>query len=95
MYPKMKEEKSEQTKSSFEKPTLNIRNICDREWVPKHCPFLRAMVQMTHSNRILEIGAGYTTPFLLEGLINNERVLDDGNLNKKYGRSASMIQNLW
>ena len=47
-------------------------------------PFLRAMVQMTRPNRILEIGAGYTTPFLLEGLINNERVLDDGNLNKKY-----------
>ena len=33
---------------------------------------------------VLEIGAGYTTPFLLEALVNNERVLDDGNLCEKY-----------
>jgi hypothetical protein len=33
---------------------------------------------------ILEIGAGYTTPFLLEALINNERVYDDGNLEPSY-----------
>ena len=47
-------------------------------------PFLRSMVQMVRPNRILEIGAGYTTPFLLEGLINNEQVFDDGNLDKDY-----------
>ena len=47
-------------------------------------PFLRAMVQMLRPNRILEIGAGYTTPFLLEGLVNNEWVFDDGNLNQKF-----------
>jgi len=34
--------------------------------------------------KILEIGAGYTTPFLLEALINNERVFDDGNLMESY-----------
>ncbi len=47
-------------------------------------PLLRAMVQMLRPNRILEIGAGYTTPFLLEGLINNEQVFDDGNLDYKF-----------
>lgn len=47
-------------------------------------PFLRAMVQMLRPNRILEIGAGYTTPFLLEALINNERVFNDGNLQEDY-----------
>lgn len=47
-------------------------------------PFLRSMVQMLRPNRILEIGAGYTTPFLLEGLVNNERVFVDGNLNQDY-----------
>ena len=26
-------------------------------------PFLRSMVQLTRPNRILEIGAGYTTPW--------------------------------
>lgn len=47
-------------------------------------PFLRSMVQMVRPNRILEIGAGYTTPFLLEGLVNNEQVFNDGNLNSDY-----------
>ena len=47
-------------------------------------PFLRSMVQMLRPNRILEIGAGYTTPFLLEGLVNNEQVFDDGNLDEDY-----------
>ena len=42
--------------------------------------FLRSMVMMLRPKRVLEIGAGYTTPFLLEALINNERVFDDGNL---------------
>ncbi len=46
--------------------------------------FLRAMAQMLRPKNILEIGAGYTTPFLLEAIINNERVYDDGNLNPEY-----------
>ena len=46
--------------------------------------FLRAMAQMLRPKNILEIGAGYTTPFLLEALINNERVYDDGNLEPAY-----------
>jgi hypothetical protein len=47
-------------------------------------PFLRSMVQMLRPNRVLEIGAGYTTPFLLEALVNNERVFNDGNLKEEY-----------
>ena len=46
--------------------------------------FLRSMVMMLRPKKILEIGAGYTTPFLLEALINNERVFDDGNLSGSY-----------
>ena len=46
--------------------------------------FLRSMVTMLRPKRILEIGAGYTTPFLLEGIINNHRIFDDGNLNESY-----------
>tara|TARA_Y100001934_G_C11942565_1_gene580919 strand:- start:169 stop:696 length:528 start_codon:yes stop_codon:yes gene_type:complete len=42
------------------------------------------MAQMLRPKNILEIGAGYTTPFLLEALINNERVYDDGNLEPLY-----------
>ena len=46
--------------------------------------FLRALVQMVRPNKILEIGAGYTTPFLLEAIINNERIFNDGNLKESY-----------
>ena len=46
--------------------------------------FLRAMTLMLRPSRILEIGAGYTTPFLLEALVNSERVYDDGNLQESY-----------
>ena len=47
-------------------------------------PFLRSMVQLLRPNGVLEIGAGYTTPFLLEGLVNNQQVFDDGNLDNRY-----------
>ncbi len=47
-------------------------------------PLLRSIVQMVRPNRILEIGGGYTTPFLLQGLVNNEFVFDDGNLDPSY-----------
>ena len=46
--------------------------------------FLRAMALMLRPARILEVGAGYTTPFLLEALVNGERVFDDGNLQSSY-----------
>ena len=49
--------------------------------------FLSSMVMMLRPKRVLEIGAGYTTPFLLEALINNERVFDDGILKESYFRN--------
>ncbi len=51
-------------------------------------PFLRSMVQLLRPSRILEIGAGYTTPFLLEALVNNEQVFNDGNLKQEYLSSS-------
>jgi len=47
-------------------------------------PLLRTLVQMIRPQRILEIGAGYTTPFLLDGLKANEELFDDGNLDPSY-----------
>ena len=51
-------------------------------------PFLGSFVRMARPNRILEIGAGYTTPFLLDGLKKNYEIMDEEgpqrNLNKKY-----------
>ena len=47
-------------------------------------PLLRTLVQMARPQRILEIGAGYTTPFILDGLKANEKMFDDGNLDPRY-----------
>jgi len=47
-------------------------------------PLLRTLVQMARPQRILEIGAGYTTPFILDGLKANEEMFDDGNLDPRY-----------
>ena len=51
--------------------------------------FLRSMAHMLRPNRILEIGAGYTTPFLLQALVDNSRIFDDGNLQESYFESYS------
>ena len=48
-------------------------------------PFLRSFIQMVRPNRILEIGAGYTTPFLLEALNKNNKIMDEGNLMEGWG----------
>ena len=52
-------------------------------------PLLRSLVRMVRPQRILEIGAGYTTPFLLEGLEKNEELFNDdsGYLNEEYAKN--------
>ena len=40
-------------------------------------PLLRSLIRMVRPQRVLEIGAGYTTPFLLDGLEKNEELFDD------------------
>ena len=48
-------------------------------------PFLASLVGLARPQRILEIGMGYTTPFLLNSLKDNtENLLWDGNCNKEY-----------
>ena len=47
-------------------------------------PLLRTLVQMIRPQRILEVGAGYTTPFLLDGLKVNDKIFDEGNLDPSY-----------
>ena len=53
---------------------------------------LRSMVQMVRPSRILEVGAGYTTPFLLEAIVNNMRVFNDGTLNHSYFSSPYVYE---
>ena len=53
-------------------------------------PLLRSLIRMVRPQRVLEIGAGYTTPFLLDGLEKNEELFDDGSgrcLNKEYAKN--------
>ena len=48
-------------------------------------PFLESLVGLARPQRILEIGMGYTTPYLLEGLKSNtEGLLWDSNCDKEY-----------
>jgi len=48
-------------------------------------PFLKSLCEMARPERILEIGMGYTTPFLLEALKNNtNNLLWDSNCDKEY-----------
>ena len=51
-------------------------------------PLLRSLIRMVRPQRVLEIGAGYTTPFLLEGLEKNEKLFDDysGCINEEYAK---------
>ena len=58
-------------------------------------PLLRTLVQMIRPQRILEVGAGYTTPFLLDGLKANEELFDDGNLDPSYKKWHETPNNDW
>ena len=53
-------------------------------------PLLRTLIQMIRPQRILEVGAGYTTPFLLDGLKANEELFDDGNLDPSYKKGYDL-----
>mgnify|MGYP001024466740 FL=1 len=51
----------------------------------KVAPFLRSLTELTRPEKILEIGMGYTTPFLLEALESNTKgLLWDSNCDKEY-----------
>jgi hypothetical protein len=48
-------------------------------------PFLQSLIGLTRPKRVLEIGVGYTTPFLIEGIIKNSKFwVEEINANKKY-----------
>ena len=51
----------------------------------KVAPFLRSLAELTRPQKVLEIGMGYTTPFLLEAIEkNSEGLLWDSNCDKEY-----------
>ena len=59
-------------------------------------PFLASLVGLARPQRILEIGMGYTTPFLLNSLKDNtENLLWDGNCDKEYLTKPYKPSLLW
>ena len=56
--------------------------------------FLRSLIQMVRPNKILEIGAGYTTPFIHEAIVNNKRIFNDGNLKESYFKNYNYTPKL-
>ena len=47
-------------------------------------PFLIGLMEMARPQKVLEIGFGYTTPFLMEGLKNNFELHWDGNCDPEF-----------
>ena len=48
-------------------------------------PFLQSLMALCRPQRVLELGAGYTTPFLIEGLENNKDIfIDPECINPQY-----------
>ena len=48
-------------------------------------PFLQSLISLSRPQRVLELGAGYTTPFLIEGLENNKDIfIDPECINQEY-----------
>ena len=46
----------------------------------KLAPFLKSMVEFIRPSKILEVGAGYTTPFLIDAIKANKVLINEGNL---------------
>ncbi len=61
-----------------------------REWHSKNygtedvAPFLQSLIALSRPQRILEIGVGYTTPFLVEGIERNKDMIFDRNTDREY-----------
>jgi hypothetical protein len=51
-------------------------------------PFLYSLVRMLRPTRLLEIGCGYTTPWLIKALEDNENVHIDWNADPEYFKKA-------
>lgn len=63
-------------------------------------PFLYNFCRLTRPEKILEIGMGYTTPFLLDAIADNQEIYVDGNidddyLKKNYSPKLISINDTW
>ena len=70
-----------------QKPTMPYEDCFQQGMgTEQMAPLLYSLVRFLRPQRILEIGLGYTTPFLVKGLENNEQIHIDGNADMEYFR---------
>lgn len=76
---------SDQIIMNTEKPSMLFED-CFQEGMgtEQMAPLLYSLVRFLRPQRILEIGLGYTTPFLIKGLEHNEQIQIDGNADMEY-----------
>ena len=72
---------------------LNTLNIKHKEWYRPGMgtenvgPFLQSLMALCRPQRVLEIGVGYTTPFLIDGIQKNSNlIVERNNINEEYLR---------
>ncbi len=69
------------------KPSLPFSEYFHKGMGTEHVgPFLYSLIRMVRPSRLLEVGMGYTTPWLLQGLMDNESVYIDTNADVEYFR---------
>jgi len=76
---------SDQIIMNTEKPTMLFEDCFQEDMgTEQMAPLLYSLVRFLRPQRILEIGLGYTTPFLIKGLEHNEQIHIDGNADMEY-----------
>jgi len=82
---KFEERMFDQIKVDEDKPSMPFED-CFQEGMGTEqlAPLLYSLIRFLRPQRILEIGLGYTTPFLVEGLENNEQLHIDCNADIEY-----------
>ena len=67
------------------KPQRRFEKYYRRGYGTEHVgPFLASLIRMVRPQRILEVGVGYTTPFITEAIEQNFQVDFDGNHDSEY-----------
>ena len=82
---KFEEHMFDQIKMNTDKPSMPFEDCFQQGMGTEHmAPLLYSLIRFVRPQRILEIGLGYTTPFLIKGLEGNEQIHIDSNADMKY-----------
>ena len=82
---KFEEQMFDHVKVDKNKPTMPFEDCFQQGMgTEQMAPLLYSLIRFVRPQRILEIGLGYTTPWLVKGLEDNEGVHIDGNADMEY-----------